>query len=153
MLELCFIFFECNWLSCDSAIRLSYVYALFVSGSTTRRCLYNSNYILTVMAVVESIAPSSNDDVTIAHLCCVIHVFHIASRYSALLLKLTVKDHGTSVTTATPELLVDDAQTPRLAWKLRGAVFMPRQATRPPQTPTRERHSLKHHVRDLIFVS
>ena len=65
------------------------------------------------MSVVESIVARSNDDVTIAHLCYVIHAFHIISGYSALLLKLAVKDHDTFGKAATPELLVDDTQTSR----------------------------------------
>ena len=68
---------------------------------------------LTICAVVQSIAASSYDDITIAHLCYIIHETHITSMCGALLLKLTVKDHDTSVTAATPELLVDDTQTPR----------------------------------------
>ena len=58
----------------------------------------------------------SDDDVIISHLCDVIHPPHVSSWYSALMLKLAVKNHDTSVTTAAPELLVDDTQTLRIAW-------------------------------------
>ena len=64
---------------------------------------------LTVTSVVESIG-GSYDDVTIAHLSYIPHVAQVISRYNTLLLKLTVIDHDTSVTTAAPELLVDDTQ-------------------------------------------
>ena len=64
------------------------------------------------MSVVQAIL-SSYDDVTIAHLSYIEHTAHVTSRYSALLLKLTVKDYDTSATAATPELLVDDTQTSR----------------------------------------
>ena len=68
---------------------------------------------LTVLSVVQSSA-CSYDHVTIAHLSYIKHVVHITSRYIVLLLlKLTVNDHDTSITTATPELLVDDTQTAR----------------------------------------
>ena len=70
---------------------------------------------LTVLSVIQS-SSCSYDDVTIAHLSNIMHVFHIPSRYDALLLKLTVKDHDTSATTATPELLVDDTQTAKPSW-------------------------------------
>ena len=65
------------------------------------------------------------DDVTIAHLGYVAYVAYITSRYSAQMLKLTVKDHDTSVTTATPELLVDDTQTARPLWQLTLCLFHP----------------------------
>ena len=52
----------------------------------------------------------SYDDITTAYISYIPHVAHITSRYSELLLKLTVKDHDTTVITATPELLVDDTQ-------------------------------------------
>ena len=74
--------------------------------------------------MIQSIA-CGYDDVTIAHLCYAIHKTHVTSRYSALLLKLTVKDHYASVTTATPELLVDDTQTFRNCWQLRLCLFHP----------------------------
>ena len=62
--------------------------------------------------MVESIG-CSDDDVAIAHLGYITHVAHVTIPHSALLLNLTVKDHDTSTTAATPELLVDDAQTPK----------------------------------------
>ena len=65
--------------------------------------------ILTVASVVQS-TTRSYDDITIAYISYIPHVAHITSQYSALLLKLTVKDHDTTVITATPELLVDDTQ-------------------------------------------
>ena len=79
----------------------------------------------TVISMVESIVARSNDDITIAHLSYIKHVAHTSRRYSALLLKLTVKDHDTSVTTATPELLVDDTQTLRHYWQWLLCLFRP----------------------------
>ena len=89
-------------------------------SSTGRQALshFYSTTLTVVTYAVLSIAPHSYDDVTIAHRCCVKHRAPVTSRYSALLLKLTVKDDDTSVTTATPELLVDDTQTPRTWWQL-----------------------------------
>ena len=81
-------------------------------------------FLLTFTEVVQSII-CSYDDATIAHLSYIIHETDIISRYSALLLKLTVKDHYASVTTATPELLVDDTQTFRNCWQLRLCLFHP----------------------------
>ena len=60
------------------------------------------------IGVVQAVA-SSYDDVTITHLCYILQFAHVASWYSALMLKVSVKDHDASVVTAAPELLVDDA--------------------------------------------
>ena len=49
--------------------------------------------------------------IAVTHLCHVTHATHIPRRYSALLLKITVVDDDTSLT-ATPQLLLDDAQSP-----------------------------------------
>ena len=64
--------------------------------------------------MVQPIA-SCYDDVTIAHLCHILQFAHVTSWYSALMLKVSVKDHDASVVTAAPKLLLDD--THGITWK------------------------------------
>ena len=55
------------------------------------------------------------DDIAIAHLCHVTHMFHVVTvRHCALLLKLSVKHLNARFLRTAPELLVDDAQCGRV---------------------------------------
>ena len=57
---------------------------------------------------------SRYNDVAIAHLCHVTHLFHAVTRHCALLLELSVKHLDTRFLGAAPKLLVDDAQCSRI---------------------------------------
>ena len=53
---------------------------------------------------------SRYDDIAVAHLCHVTHLFHAVTLHCALLLELGVKHLDTRFLRTAPELLVDDAQ-------------------------------------------
>ena len=57
---------------------------------------------------------SRYDDIAVAHLCHVTHLFHAVTRDSALLLKLSVKHLDARFLRTAPKLLVDDAQCSRI---------------------------------------
>jgi len=78
-------------------------------------CCERRNLLMTALTrPVRVIQPfvCSHHKIAVTHLCHVMHIAHVTRRYGALLLKITVVDDNTGMPTATPQLLLDDAQSP-----------------------------------------
>ena len=68
----------------------------------------------------------SYDDIPITHLRYIVHTAHVTGWYRSQLLEVTgVQHHDTSLVTATPELLVDDAHGVGNVGKLHLRLFHP----------------------------